>query len=34
MGADADEVVADYMQTYLNFYGLEPGTEQYGKMSR
>ncbi|MBO5544566.1 MAG: tyrosine-protein phosphatase [Oscillospiraceae bacterium] len=29
MGADADEVVADYMQTYLNFYGLEPGTEQY-----
>ena len=29
MGADADELVADYMLTYTNFYGLEPGTEQY-----
>ena len=29
MGAGADEVVADYMLTYTNFYGLEPGSEQY-----
>lgn len=29
MGANVDEVVADYMQTYTNFYSLEPGTEQY-----
>ena len=29
MGASADEVVADYMVTYYNYYGVEPGTEQY-----
>ena len=29
MGASADEVVADYMATYYNFYGVEPGTETY-----
>ena len=29
MGASADEVVADYMETYYNFYGVEPGTEAY-----
>ncbi len=29
MGADADEVTADYMVTYFNYYGVEPGTEQY-----
>lgn len=29
MGATADEVVADYMVSYYNYYGVEPGTEQY-----
>lgn len=29
MGATADEVVADYMETYVNYYGLEAGTEKY-----
>jgi len=29
MGASAEEVMADYMVTYYNYYGTEPGTEQY-----
>ena len=29
MGASADEVVADYMVTYYNYYGVEPGTDKY-----
>jgi len=29
MGASADEVAADYMTTYMNYYGVEPGSEQY-----
>lgn len=29
MGADADEVVRDYMLSYTNFYGIEPGTRPY-----
>ncbi len=29
MGASAEEVAADYMVTYHNYYGVEPGTEQY-----
>ena len=29
MGAAADEVVADYMVTYYNYYGVEPETEKY-----
>ena len=29
MGASYDEVVADYMVTYYNYYGVEPGTEKY-----
>ncbi|MBR5345205.1 MAG: tyrosine-protein phosphatase [Clostridia bacterium] len=29
MGASADEVTADYMVTYFNYYGVQPGTEQY-----
>ncbi len=29
MGASAEEVVADYMVTFHNYYGVEPGTEQY-----
>ena len=33
MGASAEEVVADYMVTYFNFYGVEPGTDQYDVIS-
>ncbi len=29
MGASAEEVVADYMVTYYNYYGVEPGTDKY-----
>ncbi len=29
MGASYDEVVDDYMQTYINYYHLEVGSEQY-----
>ena len=29
MGATAEEVAADYMMTYYNYYGVAPGTEQY-----
>ena len=29
MGASADEVTQDYMETYVNYYGIEPGTEKY-----
>ena len=29
MGASADEIIADYMKTYANYYGVEPGTEKY-----
>ena len=29
MGASADEVMADYMLTYYNYFGVEPGTERY-----
>lgn len=29
MGASAEEIVADYMVTYYNYYGVLPGTEQY-----
>ena len=34
MGATADEVIADYMVTYFNYYGVEPGTEQYDAIVR
>ena len=33
MGADADEIVTDYMLSYYNFYGLEPGTEKYEQIA-
>ena len=33
MGTDADEIVKDYMLTYYNFYGIEPGTEQYRQIA-
>lgn len=29
MGASADEIIADYMTTYANYYGVEPGSEKY-----
>ena len=29
MGASYEQVVADYMQTYINYYHLEKGSEQY-----
>ena len=29
MGASAEEVVSDYMLSYYNYYGLEPGSEKY-----
>ena len=32
MGASAQEVCADYMTTYANYYGVVPGTEQYAKI--
>ncbi len=33
MGANADEVVRDYMLTYYNFYGIEPETPQYKQIA-
>ena len=29
MGATEEEIVADYMRSYTNYYGSEPGSEQY-----
>lgn len=29
MGASVDEIIADYMVSYKNYYGIEPDTEQY-----
>lgn len=29
MGATKNEIVADYMQSYINYYGVEIGTEKY-----
>lgn len=34
MGADFDEIVQDYMITYYNFYGIEPGSEIYEKIAK
>ena len=33
MGATADEVVADYMKTYENYYGVEVGSEKWTAIS-
>ncbi len=33
MGATYDEVVADYMVTYYNYYGVEEGTEKYAAIA-
>lgn len=34
MGATADEVIADYMVTYYNYYGVQPDTEQYQAIAK
>ena len=34
MGASYDQVVEDYMQTYINYYHLEKDTEQYDAVKR
>lgn len=34
MGASAEEVVADYMVTFYNYYGVEPGTEKYDALAK
>lgn len=33
MGASLDEIVADYMTTYENYYGVEMGSEQYNAIA-
>lgn len=33
MGASVQEVLTDYMITYFNYYGVEPGTEQYERIA-
>lgn len=32
-GFTADEIIDDYMISYRNYYGLEPGTEQYQRIA-
>ena len=34
MGATAEEVAADYMVTYYNYYGIEPGTDKYNAIRK
>ena len=34
MGATADEVVADYMVSFYNYYGVEPGSDQYNAIAK
>ena len=34
MGASKDEIVADYMQSYVNYYKVKEGTEQYRLISQ
>lgn len=34
MGATKDEIVADYMQSYINYFGVETGSEQYDYISK
>ncbi len=33
-GASYEEVLADYMITYYNYYGVEPGTEKYDAIAK
>ena len=34
MGASAEEVVADYMATYYNYFGVAPGTDRYDAIAK
>ena len=34
MGASYDEVVADYLVTYYNYYGIQPGTEKAANIAK
>lgn len=34
MGASKDEIVKDYMESYINFYGVKEGTDQYNLISQ
>ena len=34
MGASRDEIVEDYMQSYINFFGVEKDTEKYNVISQ
>lgn len=34
MGWPEPRIVADYMQTYANYYGIEPGTEKYDMIAQ
>jgi hypothetical protein len=34
MGAKTEEITADYMLSYVNYYGVEPGTEKYGLIAK
>ncbi|MCR4622138.1 MAG: tyrosine-protein phosphatase [Clostridiales bacterium] len=34
MGASAEEITADYMVTFYNYYGVEPDTEQYAAIAK
>ncbi len=29
MGATRDEVIVDYMESFVNYYGVEPGNDRY-----
>ncbi|MBR5010003.1 MAG: tyrosine-protein phosphatase, partial [Clostridia bacterium] len=34
MGANEEEIVRDYMLSYVNYYGVEEGTEKYGMIAQ
>ncbi|MBR5985776.1 MAG: tyrosine-protein phosphatase, partial [Clostridia bacterium] len=34
MGATEEEIVRDYMLSYVNYYGVEEGTEKYGMIAQ
>lgn len=34
MGANMDEITADYMTTYTNYYGILPGSPQYDEIAK
>lgn len=34
MGSSKDEIVKDYMQSYINYYGVESGTDKYNLISQ